>query len=178
VAERWGRSVFHCPFCHGWEVRDRALGVLGGGAGDVDRALLLRAWSDDVTLLAAEVDGEGAERLAAAGVALDARSVVGLRGDGETMVAVTFADGSERPCDALLVPITMHQRSALAERLGATIAEPGPVVADAVEVDAGFQTGVPGLFAAGDVSVQMPSVPTAIAAGGLAAAGIVRGLVT
>ena len=51
IAERWGRSVFHCPFCHGWEVRDRPLGVLDRGADAVHRALLLRAWSDDVTVL-------------------------------------------------------------------------------------------------------------------------------
>ena len=51
LAERFGRSVFHCPFCHGWEVRDRALGVLDRGDTGVHRAQLLRAWSDDVTLL-------------------------------------------------------------------------------------------------------------------------------
>jgi thioredoxin reductase len=181
IAERWGRSVFHCPFCHGWEVRDQVLGVLGGGTGDVERALLLRAWSDDVTLLTdgpAELDADGAERLAAAGVAVDERPVAGLRGDGDALTAVTFADGSERPCGALLVPVTMHQRSPLAARLGATLADPGPVVADAVEVGAGFESSVPGLFAAGDVSVQMPSVPSAIASGNGAAAHIVRSLVT
>ena len=51
IAERWGRSVFHCPFCHGWEVRERPLGVLDPGPTGVHRSLLLRAWSDDVTLL-------------------------------------------------------------------------------------------------------------------------------
>lgn len=50
VAERWGRSVFHCPFCHGWEVRDKPLGVLDPGSRGAERALLLRFWSDDITL--------------------------------------------------------------------------------------------------------------------------------
>ncbi len=66
VAERWGRSVFHCPFCHGWEVREQPLGVLDGGASGAHRALLLRAWSDDVTLISngpAELDAEDAQRL-------------------------------------------------------------------------------------------------------------------
>ena len=73
VAERWGGSVFHCPFCHGWEVRDRPLGVLDRGAAGVHRALLLRAWSDDVTLLTdgpAELDTEDSARLEAAGIAV------------------------------------------------------------------------------------------------------------
>jgi hypothetical protein len=71
IAQRWGRSVFHCPFCHGWEVRDLPLGVLDRGASGVQRALLLCVWSDEVTLLAdgpAELDAEDVERLRAAGV--------------------------------------------------------------------------------------------------------------
>jgi thioredoxin reductase len=75
------------------------------------------------------------------------------------------------------VPVTLHQRSALAERLGAAAAEPGHVAVDAVEVDPTFHTSVPGLFAAGDVSSQMPSVANAVAAGSSAAAMIVHDLV-
>ncbi len=132
--------MFHCPFCHGWEMRDRPLGVLDRGAAGARRALLLRFWSDDVTLLAdgpAELDPEDGARLRAAGVAVDERRVAGLRGPGETLTAVVFDDGAERACEGLLVPVTLHQRSALAERLGAALAAPGPVVAEAVEVDRG-----------------------------------------
>ena len=179
IGERWGRSVFHCPFCHGWEVRDQPLGVLDGGTRGVQRALLLRVWSDDVTLFAdgpAELDANDAERLRAAGVMVDERPVAGLRGPDSTLTAVVFADGGERTCRGLLVPVTMHQRSALAEQLGATAAAPGPIAADAIEVDPAFHAGVPGLFAAGDVSGQMPSVANAVAAGSTAAAMIVHGL--
>ena len=180
IAERWGRSVFHCPFCHGWEVRDQPLGVLDRGASGVERALLLRVWSDDVTLVTdgpAELDADELAQLHDAGVTVDERPVSELRGPGTTLTAIGFADGSERPCGGLLVPVTLHQRSGLAEQLGATTAAPGPVVVDAVAVDPMFHTSVPGLFAAGDVSVQMPSVANAIAAGSIAAAMIVRGLV-
>jgi len=179
IAERWGRSVFHCPFCHGWEVRDQALGVLDRGETGVARALLLRAWSDDVTLLAggpAELSDADAARLAAAGVAVDERPVTGLRGPEPALEAVVFADGSERPCGGLLAPVTLHQRSALAEQLGAAAAAPGHVAADAVEVDPGFRTTAPGVHAAGDVSTQMPSVASAVAAGSVAAAMIVHDL--
>jgi thioredoxin reductase len=180
IAERWGRSVFHCPFCHGWEVRDQPLGVLDRGAAGVNRALLLRVWSDDVTLLAdgpAELEAHDAERLRAAQVTVDERRVAGLRGPERSLTAITFADGGEHPCRGLLVPVTLHQRSALAEQLGAAAADPGPVVVDAIEVDAAFHTNVPGIFAAGDVSPQMPSVANAVAAGSSAAARIVHDLI-
>jgi thioredoxin reductase len=177
VAERWGRSVFHCPFCHGWEVRERPLGVLDRGATGAQRALLLRVWSDDVTLLTdgpSELDAGDAERLQAAGVAVDERPVAGLRGPGDTLTAVAFADGGERPCGGLLVPAKLHQRSALAEQLGAAAAEPTHIAADPVAIDAQYRTGVPGLFAAGDLGATMPSVANAVAAGAGAAAMVVH----
>ena len=180
AAERWGRSVFHCPFCHGWDHRDEPLGVLDRGASGVQRALLLRLWSDDVTLLSdgpAELDDGDAGRLGDAGVAVDERPVAALRGPGSALTAVVFADGDERPCRGLLVPAPLHQRSTLAEQLGATLSEPGPVVADAIEVDPTFRTNVPGLFAAGDVIGGMASVARAIAAGHSAAALIVHDLI-
>jgi thioredoxin reductase len=180
IAERWGRSVFHCPFCHGWEMRDEPLGVLDRGAVGVQRALLLRFWSDDVTLLTdgpAELDADDSERLRAARVVVDERRVAGLRGPGSSLTAVTFADGEERTCHGLLVPVTLHQRSALAEQLGVAAADPGPIAVDAVEVDPTFHTSVPGLFAAGDASSQVPSVANAVAAGSSAAAMIVHDLV-
>ena len=181
IVERWGRSVFHCPFCHGWEVRDQPLGVLDRGETGVHRALLLRVWSEDVTLLAdgpAELDAEDAERLRAAGVTVDERGVAGLRGPDSALTAVAFADGSERSCGGLLVPVTLHQRSALAEHLGAAAAGPGPIAVDTVEVDRMLHTSVPGLSAAGDVSAEMPSVANAVAAGSSAAAMIVGGLMS
>jgi thioredoxin reductase len=179
IEERWGGSVFHCPFCHGWEVRERALGVLDRGETGVQRALLLRAWSDDVTLYSdgpAELDTDEAELLRGAGVDVDERPVAGLRGPGEELSAIVFADDSERDCGGLLVPVTLHQRTPLAEQLGATLASKSPLVADAVEVDEGFHSSVAGLSAAGDASGQMQSVANAIAAGSRAAAMIVHGL--
>jgi thioredoxin reductase len=180
IAERWGRSVFHCPFCHGWEVREQPLGVLDSGATGVHRALLLRMWSDDVVLLSdgpAGLDDDEAARLRAAGVTVDERAVAGLAGEGSALDAVVFADGDRRACRGLLVPVTLHQRSSLAQQLGAPAAEPGPLAADAVAIDAQHATGVPGLYAAGDNSMLMPSVANAVAAGGTAAAMIVQSLV-
>ena len=179
IEERWGRSVFHCPFCHGWEVAGRPLGVLDGSAAGVHRALLLRAWSDDVTLLCdgpLELAAADAERLRDAGVSIEERSVAALHGPGDTLTAVRFADGSERALGGLLVPVTLHQRTALAAQLGAAVADPSPLSSENVAVDFAFRTSIPGLSAAGDLSAQMPSVAAAIAAGSVAAAAIVGGL--
>jgi thioredoxin reductase len=106
LADRWGRSAFHCPFCHGWEVRDRSLGVLDGGATGVERALLLRFWSDDVTLFTngSEVGSGDVARLARAGVVVDERAVSELRGPESRLETVAFTDGSQRRCEGLLVP--------------------------------------------------------------------------
>ena len=178
IEERWGRSVFHCPFCHGWEVRERPLGVLDRGASGTHRALLLRAWSDDATLYAggpAGLEDDEAERLRAGGVLVDERPVAGLRGADGGLDAVVLGDGSERPCGGLLVPVTLHQRSGLAQQLGAAVSA-GPLAADAIDVDARFSTSVTGLFAAGDASAHMPSVTAAVAAGNTAAAMLVGGL--
>ena len=157
IAERWGRSVFHCPFCHGWEVRERRLCVLDGE--DSHRVPLLRMWSDDVRRL-------------------DPGRVVELRGPGDGLEAAVLDDGTEVPCQGLLVPVTLHQRSPLAAQLGASIGEPGPVAAEPVAVDGMGRTSVPGLFAAGDTSLQMPSVANAIASGATAAAAVVAALMS
>lgn len=180
VAGRWGRSVFHCPFCHGWEVRGRALAVLDSGETGVPRALLLRAWSDEVTLLTDGPAGMGAgdaARLRAAGVAVDERRVAGLIGPDDGLAAVAFVDGGELACEGLLVAVTMHQRSPLAAQLGAAVAGATPIHADAIDVDAAFGAGAAGLYAAGDLVGGMPSVANAVAAGSNAAAHVVHSLV-
>lgn len=181
IEERWGRSVFHCPFCHGWEHRDEPLGVLDAGSAGAHRALLLRGWSDDVTLFTdgdAALEPEDADHLRDAGIAVDERPVAGLRGPEGTLTAMAFADGGERPLGGLLLPVTLHQRSGLAAELGAAIAEPGPLAADAVTVDASFATTVAGLFAAGDASGLMPSVANAVASGNGAAGMVVESLMS
>jgi thioredoxin reductase len=169
VAELWGDTVFHCPYCHGWEVRDGALAVLGNLAA-AHRTLLLRQWSADVVLLTdgpAELDADERERLARAGVPIVERRVAGVRARARRLDAVVFADGGELARDGLLVPALLRQRSELAEELGAELTERGTV-----DVDAFGRTTVPGLFAAGDIGSAMPQVSGAIADGARAAAAI------
>jgi thioredoxin reductase len=179
LAELWGRSVFHCPFCHGWEVRDQPLAVLANGDRAVHAALLLRGWTDDIALLTdgpADLDDGDRALLAAAGVSVDERPVAELVARNGELVAVVFTDGHRLARGGMLVATTLHQRSRLAERLGVDVAEPTAVAQDQVAVDPLCRTNVPGVFAAGDLSVRMPQVAAAIAAGSLAAASVVQSL--
>lgn len=176
MAQLWGSSVFHCPFCHGWEVRDKPLAVLANGDRAVHMATMLRGWSDDVVLLTngrAELADDQRSRLGEAKVEVDERMVTELRSADGELEAVVFADGASMARSGLLVATTLHQRSALAATLGVSFAAASPVSAEAIEIDAMYRTSVPAVFAAGDVSAQMPQVAAAIAAGSAAAASVV-----
>lgn len=179
AAELWGGAVFHCPFCHGWEVRGRPLAVLGSGGEGARRALLLRMWSPDVVLAADGPAGLTAGlrgRVARAGVAVEERRVVRLEaapGDGRPGLAgLRLADGALLRRDGLLVTAPPRLRSSFAEDLGAELTERGTVWVD----DLG-RTTVPGLFAAGDLAARLPQVATAVAAGSVAATAMVHDLV-
>lgn len=174
LAQLWGESVFHCPFCHGWDVRDQPLAVLAGGARAVHAALLLRGWSDDIVALASDL-GDGQALVEAAGVGVDPRPVVEVRRSADG-IEIVFADGAVLPRRGLMAAPSVEQRSALAEQLGVRFADPNPLSADAVWVDEFGRTSVPGVFAAGDVTVQLPQVAAAVAAGSKVGAAAVQSL--
>lgn len=192
----WGGSVFHCPFCHGWEHAGRPLGVLDRGESGVHRASLLRAWSDDVTLLTNgpdELDDDQRAALRERGIGVDPRPVAGLEADAgprdgagtdgtaperaPALSAVRFADGEARPLGGLLIPVTLFQRGTLWQQLGLDTVPESPLSTETIQVNPMGATSVPGVFSAGDASISMPSVANAIAAGSAAAAGVVQRLV-
>ena len=143
-AELWGGAVFHCPFCHGWEVRDRPV-VVYGSAEVADRgATLLAAWTDDVT-------------------GVDPDDVAGVRVEDGALQAVIRRDGSEVRCDAVLVHAPLRRRDALPERLGLALTDAGLVA-----VDGQARTSVPGVYAAGDLAVAPQQVAIALGSGHLA----------
>lgn len=176
LAELWGSAVFHCPFCHGWEVRDAPLAVVGQGERVVHSALLLRNWSDDVVVLGngpADLDDAQRALLAAAGIPVDERQIARFTSRSGELTSIEFTDGDALARSGALVTTTLHPRSPLAEPLGVdTVAT--PISADAVVVDAFQRTSVPGVFAAGDVGSGMPQVAAAVASGSLAAAAVVQ----
>jgi thioredoxin reductase len=132
LRERWGRTVLHCPYCHGYEVADGRLGVLATGAASVHQALLLPDWSAEVTLFtngALALDAAQREALAARGVRVDERPVAALVGDAPTLAGVRLAGGETVPIDALFTGARTRMASPLAEQLGCAFDEgpAGPV---------------------------------------------------
>ena len=95
LRERWGRDVIHCPYCHGWEVRDQAIGVLATSLMVAHQALLFRQLSDDVTVFAhtVELTSQDRDRLQARGIRIIDGTVSGLRIDDDRITAVALADG-------------------------------------------------------------------------------------
>jgi thioredoxin reductase len=143
-AELWGDAVFHCPFCHGWDVRDRPLAVYGAGEIADRQAALLAGWTDDVTIV-------------------DPSDVTGVRVEEGALQALVCSDGSEIRCDAVLIHAPLRRRDSLPEQLGLALTE-----GDFVEVDAQAHTSVPGVYAAGDLAVAPQQVAIALGSGHLA----------
>ncbi|MDT0343530.1 NAD(P)/FAD-dependent oxidoreductase [Streptomyces litchfieldiae] len=178
LAERLGRDVLHCPYCHGWEVRDRAIGVLATGPLAVHQALLWRQWSAEITLFrhtAPEFGDDAYEELAARGIAVVDGQVARLETAGDRLTAVVLAGGRAVPCEALAVSPRFTARAGLLTGLGLEAREQewaGEVIGTHIPADPTGATDVPGVWVAGNVTDLTGQVIGAAAAGVRAAAAI------
>ncbi|MGW3128750.1 NAD(P)/FAD-dependent oxidoreductase [Streptomyces sp. NPDC001076] len=175
VAERFGRDVLHCPYCHGWEVRDQAFGVLATTPMSVHQALMVTQWSKDVTLFLhrveeTELTDDDLRRLAAAGVRVVAGEVAGLRIEDDRLTGVRLGDGSMHDREALFVAPRPVPQNDLFLALGAEMTET-PFGAYPVIDERGLTT-VPGLWAAGNASGFAEQVVNAASRGYRAGAAI------
>lgn len=169
LADHWGRGVYTCPFCDGWEHRDQPLAVVGDPAWIPHLAGMLRGgWSDRVTAFAA-LDPEAVEGLRAQGVAVDGREIARVEaaeGDVDHPgLRLALADGEVIEVAAAFVAKVPTANAALAVALGAEVDEWGFVVTDEQR-----STTVPGLLAVGDVRTRMHQMALAIADGATAGA--------
>jgi thioredoxin reductase len=155
LAGHWGRGVFNCPYCDGWEHRDQPLAVLGADPVNVLLALNLVRWSPDVVLCAngGTVDGDSLRLLAARGVTVRAESVAAVEGNSTGLERIVFAGGPPLERRALFHHAPTRQRSDLAAQLGCAFLDDG-----SVQVDDLGHTSVPGVFAVGDMA-RRPSMP-------------------
>jgi len=157
----WGRSVFHCAFCDGWEVRDRPLSLHASGPGAVRSALLLTGWSDDVLLCTDGAPDPGGELLAAAGVRVRTEPIARLAGSGGDLARIEFTHGPAEHRDALFVNTRRDQPNGLAAALGCDLADGGTIL-----TDGDGRTNIPGVYAAGDAATaNSRSVANAIGMG-------------
>ena len=171
LAERWGRDVIHCPYCHGWEWRDQPLAVLGTGPTAVQQALLFRQWSADVTFVrhtAPEPGVEERERMAARDVAEVTGEASAVEVAGDRITGLRLVSGELVPCRAVVVVPRFTVRSGLIDSLGLETEEVrtgGHVEGDHIPSAPTGATGVPGVYVAGNVTDLHAQVLAAAAAG-------------
>jgi thioredoxin reductase len=168
--ERWGRDFLHCPYCHGWEVRDQSLGVLATGPGSVPYAHLLRQWTDDVILFThahAITDDERAA-LDIRGIGIVDGPVRGLVVDDDRLQAVELTDGRAVPRAALFMPPALRAHAAgPAAALGCELKADG-----LVRSDSDGRTSVPDVWVAGNATNPRAQVITAAGEGSAVAIAI------
>jgi thioredoxin reductase len=177
--EHWGTAVLHCPYCHGWEVRDQTIGVVATSAASVHQALLFSQLTDQITLVthSFEPDAESLSLLAGAGVDVLDGTVRSVESDGDAVSGLRLEDGSLLPVQAVVVSPYASARSSLLESLGIQAVAHPSGMGDAVEVDLMGQTSVPGVYAAGNVTDISAQVMGAAAAGTKAGAAVNADLV-
>ncbi|HYJ88348.1 MAG TPA: NAD(P)/FAD-dependent oxidoreductase [Pyrinomonadaceae bacterium] len=171
----YGRSVFHCPYCDGWEMRDQPLAIYGNGENGSGLALELKLWSRDLVLCTdgpSQLTPEHTERLARDNIELREEKIDRLEGKDGLLEYIVFANGERLERRAMFFSTGHHQGSDLAKQLGCAFTEDGCVATGDYET-----TSVPGLYAAGDASKLVQFVIVAASEGAQAAVAINKELI-
>lgn len=171
LAERWGSSVLHCPYCHGWEVRHRRLGVLASGPMALHQAELIRQWSEELTFFSAAaepLEADSRRRLESRGIVVEPAEVTALHGEGSALSDVQLEDGRRVPVDAIFTAGDPVPHEDFLEGLNLYRSETplGSVIA----VDQGGRTSHERVWAAGNLVAPMGNIPMSISAGTMAGA--------
>ncbi|MEW5847792.1 MAG: NAD(P)/FAD-dependent oxidoreductase [Myxococcota bacterium] len=170
--ELWGRAIFQCPYCHGWEAQDRRWGYLARAADEklLPFAIQARSWTRDVVVFtggAFDVPQETRVKLETAGIRLETARVVRLVAKEQRLEAVALANGAAVSCDALFVHPPQRQVELIRD-LGVALDDDGCVRVDPMK----RETSLPGVYAAGDLTTRVQSAISAAAQGTQAAAVI------
>lgn len=177
LAERWGQSVLHCPYCHGYEFAERRLGVLYSYPMSLHQAMLVAEWGPVTLFLNGQAveDADALAELARRGVTVEAGPVRALHGRGVELDSVELADGRHVPIQALYVGPHTRLNSDIAATLGCQMEDGmmGPILA----TDAMKQTTISGVVAAGDITRGAHSITWAASDGVMAAMAVHRSLV-
>jgi thioredoxin reductase len=177
LAERWGSSVLHCPYCHGYEFSGQRLGVLHLSPRSIHQAMLISEWGPTTLFLdgTPEPDDASLAELTKRQVAIEPIPVKALHGDGSRLTSIELTDGRLSPLDALYLGPPTRLNSGIAHQLGCELddAQFGPII----RTDAEKMTTVPGVYAAGDVTRGAHTVTWAAADGVTAGLAVHRSLI-
>ncbi len=174
IADFYGRSVFHCPYCDGWEIRDQPVAVYGRGKSGAGLALSLRTWTADVILCTdgpARLRASDARKLARHGIPVRSERIARLDGRDGRLETIVFANGEAILRRAMFFSTGQVQRSPLPEKLGCPMNDKGTVRTSLAQ-----STGIPGLYVAGDAARDVQFAVVAAAEGAKAAVAINKAL--
>jgi thioredoxin reductase len=163
LAECWGISVIHCPYCHGYEVRGQKTGVLANGEMGLEVAKLIRNWTSDLTLYtngSSTLTAEQTQKLRQHGIAIVETEIERVDHDAGRLTALLDREGNRHQIAALYARSVLQQQCSIPQELGCEITEAG-----FIQIDDFHKTTVPGVYAAGDNTTMFRSVSVAIAAG-------------
>ena len=172
IQECWGKSVIHCPYCHGYEVRGQPTGILMNNDHTLDMVNLIRNWTDDLTLFTNGPATVASEDIRATGTKLVEQPIDHLLHDGGQLRGVCLTDGTEIDLRALYLHPILTQKCPLPEAIGCELEPNGTI-----KVDEFRMTTVPGIYAAGDCTTHMRAVAFATGLGTMTGAMVNHGLV-
>ena len=177
LAERWGRSVLHCPYCHGYEFSGRRLGVLTVSPMSAEQAMLIAEWGPTTLYLNGAQPPEDAllARLQARGVAVEPAPVSALHGEGSRLTGIELADGRTSAVEALYLGPRTRLNSNIAQQLGCALDEGR--FGSLIRTDGVRVTTVSGVYAAGDITRDAHNATWASADGVTAGMAVHRSLI-
>lgn len=168
LAECWGISVIHCPYCHGYEFKGKKTGILANGDQAVHLASLINNLTDSISLLTngeAHLSAEQQEKLDKHQIAVIEQEVIAIEHTDGRVSGVEFKGGEKHVFDAVYAAVPFEQHCPIPEEMGCELTEQGYL-----QVDALFKTTIPGIYACGDNASRMRSVANAVANGNFAGA--------
>ncbi|WP_035749233.1 NAD(P)/FAD-dependent oxidoreductase, partial [Glycomyces sp. NRRL B-16210] len=180
LRERWGRDLVHCPYCHGWEVRDRPIGIVATGPMSVHGALLFRQWTADLVFFTHDqppLSEEDSEKMRARGIRIVDGPISRIETEADRISGVRLASGELVEREVLAVGTRVEARGGFLADLGLAVVEHPAGVGEHVQADATGRTEVEGVWVAGNVTDLMGQVGAAAAAGAMAGAHINADLV-
>jgi thioredoxin reductase len=162
-AECWGISILHCPYCHGYEVKDQKLGILGNGDQGFELAKTISHWSKELILFTNGTSTLTPEQV----LQLNKHNIVIVENDIESIIQqegqiqqLSFKDAQPETLNALFTQLPFIQQCNIPEKLGCQMTDKG-----FIKIDKCLETSVPGVFAAGDCLTLFRTVANAVASG-------------